>query len=136
MYVSSPRICTSWQSSMHQNKTSGPKQHIILQEGCWCGASVRCCDLIVDSRSFETMNASSMLSLRQLNTTRRIFIQLVQMTDDRQWTTDNGRQRTTLFFKSLLLYEVDFSSVMNENFDENSHRQTKQKTPKSLLAGT
>jgi hypothetical protein len=30
---------------------------------------------------------------------------------------------------------VDFSSVTNENFDENSHRQTKQKIPKSSLAG-
>jgi hypothetical protein len=34
------------------------------------------------------------------------------------------------------LQKVDFSSVTNENFDENSHRQTKQKISKSSLAGT
>ena len=129
MYGTSPRICTSWQASMRRNKTSGAscgEYNIILnKEGCWCGASVCCCDLIVDSGSSETVNALSMLTLRQLNTTCRIFIRLVQTTDDRGRMTDDGRQTTTHFFKSLLLYEVDFSSVTNKNFDENSHCQTK-----------
>ena len=56
-------------------------------------------------------------------------------TDDGRRTTDDdddGRHTLNLYY----YYEVFFSSVTNENFDKNSHRQTKQKIPKSSLSGS
>ena len=49
--------------------------------------------------------------------------------DDDDDDDDDGRHTLNLFF-----YEVHIFSVTNKNFDENSHRQTKSKIPKSSLA--
>jgi hypothetical protein len=59
---------------------------------------------------------------------------LIGTDDGRRKTDDDDDARHTL--NLYYYYEVFFSSVTNENFDKNSHRQTKQKIPKSSLSGS